>query len=195
MSNYLSNIDFVADRYGFGNALDLSGNYMQQYEISTVTVSEQFSPLINIDMGWKNNFTSRIEWRKTRTVTLSLLNNQITDARVNELTIGTGYRFDQVKIAIKAGGRQQSFNSDLNVNLDVSIRDNKSVAHKLVEDVNQPVSGQKVFSANLSADYILSDRFSLQFYVDHTFNRPFVATTYPTSNTDFGFSLKFSLIQ
>jgi len=46
-----------------------------------------------------------------------------------------------------------------------------------------------------TADYVLSDRFNLQIFADHTMNNPFVANTFPTSNTNFGFSLKFTLVQ
>jgi cell surface protein SprA len=136
-----------------------------------------------------------VEWKKSRTISLNLTSNQIADARSDELVIGAGYRFDNVQIIIRTGGAQKALKSDLNVRLDMSVRDNKTVARKLVENVNQPVVGQKVFTIGASADYILSDRFNLQIFADHTMNNPFVASTFPTSNTNFGFSLKFTLVQ
>ena len=50
----------------------------------------------------------RFEWKKNRTVTLNLANNQVADVRNNELIIGTGYRFDDVQIIVKTGGRQRA---------------------------------------------------------------------------------------
>jgi cell surface protein SprA len=163
--------------------------------MNVVTINEQFSPLINIDLNWKSSLTTRVEWKKSRTVSLNLTSNQIADARTDELVVGAGYRFDNVQINIRTGGTQRALKSDLNVRLDLSIRDNKTLARKLVEDVNQPVVGQKVFTIGATADYILSDRFNLSIFVDHTRNNPFVANTFPTSNTNFGFSLKFTLVQ
>jgi len=151
--------------------------------------------MINVDMNWKSNLTSRIEWRKSRTISLNLTGNQITDNRINELVVGAGYRFDDVQITVRTGGVQKSLKSDLNIKLDLSMRDNKTVARKLIEDVNQPVAGIKVFTVGATADYVLSDRFNLQIFADHTMNNPFVANTFPTSNTNFGFSLKFTLAQ
>ncbi|MBN1108171.1 MAG: hypothetical protein JXA55_05350, partial [Bacteroidales bacterium] len=174
---------------------DLQNNFIQQYEINVVTINEQFSPMINIDLNWKNNLTTRMEWRKSRTVSLNLTSNQIADARINELIVGAGYRFDDVQIVLRTGGGQRTLRSDLNLRIDLSIRDNKTIARKLVEDVNQPVVGQRVFTIGTTADYVLSDRFNLQIYADHTMNNPFVANTFPTSNTNFGFSLKFTLVQ
>ncbi len=195
VANYTSNLNFFAGDGGINTIRDLQKNFIQQYEINVVSINEQFSPLINVDMNWVNSLTTRFEWRKSRTVSLNLTSNQIADARTNELVIGAGYRFDEVQIVLKTGGGQRVLKSDLTTRFDLSIRDNKTLARKLVEDVNQPVAGQKVFTAGITADYVLSDRFNLQVFADHTMNNPFVASTFATSNTNFGFSLKFTLVQ
>jgi cell surface protein SprA len=192
---YSTNLYFTGDVNGLSSLRDMQNNFIQQYEINVVSINEQFSPLINIDMNWKNSLTTRFEWKKSRTVALNLISNQIADARINELIFGAGYRFDNVQIVIRTGGVQRAYKSDLNLRLDLSMRDNKTVARKLVEDVNQPVVGTTVFTAGITADYVLSDRFNLQIFADHTMNDPFVANTFPTSNTNIGFSLKFTLVQ
>ncbi|MCX6256148.1 MAG: cell surface protein SprA [Bacteroidia bacterium] len=195
IGSYTTNLSYEVDGSGINRIRDLQNNYIQQYEINVVTITEQFSPLINVDMNWKNSLTTRFEWKKSRTISLNLTSNQIADARINELGVGAGYRFDNVQIILRTGGRQRALKSDLNLRLDLSVRDNKTIARKLVENVNQPVVGLKEFKAGVSADYVLSDRFNLQIFADHTMNNPFVANTFPTSNTNFGFSLKFTLVQ
>lgn len=195
IGSYTTNLYFDEGEDGISRIRDLDFNYIPQYELNVVNINEQFSPLINIDLNWKNSLTTRIEWKKSRTISLNLANNQIADVRNNELIIGTGYRFDDVQIVIRTGGRQQPLSSDLNIRLDFSIRDNKTMSRKLIENVNQPVAGQRIFSIRTTADYVLSDRFNLQLFFDHNLNDPFVATTYKTSNTNFGFSLKFTLVQ
>ena len=57
------------------------------------------------------------------------------------------------------------------------------------------LSDRKYLLLEHTADYVLSDRFNLQIFADHRMNNPFVANTFPTSNTNFGFSLKFTLVQ
>ncbi len=195
IGSYTTNMSYEVGEGGISRIRDLQNNYIQQYEINVVTISEQFSPLINIDMNWINSLSTRFEWRKSRTVSLNLTSNQIADARINELIFGAGYRFDDVQIILRTGGGQRALKSDLNIRFDISIRDNKTLARKLIENVNQPVVGRKEFSVGASADYVLSDRFNLQIFADHTMNNPFVANTFPTSNTNFGFSLKFTLVQ
>lgn len=195
ISSFTTNLKYSPDDKGVSQVRDLQYNFIPEYEINVVTINEQFSPLINIDMNWKNSLTTRLEWRKSRTIALNLTSNQIADARTNEIVFGAGYRFDNVQIIINTGGRQRALKSDLNVRFDFSVRDNKTIARKIIENVNQPVVGSKVITIGTSADYILSDRFSLQVFADHTMNNPFVASTFPTSNTNFGFSLKFTLVQ
>jgi cell surface protein SprA len=195
IGSFITNLNYSPNVSGISEIRDLQNNFVTKYEINVVTINEQFSPLINVDLNWKNSLTTRVEYNKSRTVSLNLTSNQIADARSEELVIGAGYRFDNVQIIVRTGGAQKPLKSDLNVRMDLSIRDNKTLARKLVENVNQPVVGQKVFTIGTSADYVLSDRFNLQIFADHTMNNPFVANTFPTSNTNFGFSLKFTLVQ
>ncbi|OFY41800.1 MAG: cell surface protein SprA, partial [Bacteroidetes bacterium RBG_13_44_24] len=81
IGNYTTNLNYLADGGGISSIRDLQNNFIQQYEINVVTLNEQFSPLINIDMNWINSLTTRFEWKKSRTVSLNLTSNQIADAR------------------------------------------------------------------------------------------------------------------
>lgn len=195
IGSFNTSLYYDPDASGISQIRDMKSNFIPQYEINSVTINEQFSPLINIDMGWKNSLTTRIEYRKSRTITLNLTSNQVADIRNDEITVGAGYRFDDVAITLRSRTGQRTLKSNLNVKLDLSIRDNKTLARKLIEEVNQPVAGQKVFTIRSTADYVLSDRFNLQLFADHILNNPFVANTFVTSNTNFGFSLRFTLVQ
>jgi len=195
IGSFNSSLYYDPDATGLSMVRDMSSNFIPMYEINTVVINEQFSPFINIDLGWKNSLTTRLEYRKSRTITLNLTSNQVADIRNDEITIGAGYRFDNVAITLKSRGGQRALESDLNLRLDLSMRNNKTLARKLIEEVNQPVAGQRVFTVGATADYVLSDRFMLQIYADHNLNDPFVANTFRTSNTNFGFTLRFTLVQ
>src|ERR1035437_2818268 len=151
VGSYTTNLSYETDKTGINRIRDLQDNFIQQYEIDVVSINEQFSPLINVDMNWKNSLTTRFEWRKSRTVTLNLTSNQVTDARINELIFGAGYRFDNVHLILKTmGGGQKALKSDLNLRFDLSIRDNKTLAPKPIEDVDQPVVDRKSTRLNSS---------------------------------------------
>jgi cell surface protein SprA len=83
--------------------------------------------------------------------------------------------------------------SDLNVRADFSIRDNRTIIRKLEENVDQITAGQRVVKINFNFDYVLSDRFNLRLFFDRIVNKPFVSLSYPTANTNIGFSIRFTL--
>ena len=78
---------------------ELKRNYIPRYDMNMITISEQFSPLINIDMTWQNSLITKFAIRKTRNISMSFANNQITEMSSQEYIIGTGYRFKQVPLS------------------------------------------------------------------------------------------------
>ncbi|NOY37976.1 MAG: cell surface protein SprA [Chlorobi bacterium] len=195
IGSFQSDLNYQEDADGLSQIRDLQYNFLPRYQIYTVSIIEQFSPLINIDLIWKNGLTSKMEIKKSRNLSLSLENNQLTEIQNNEFVVGTGYRFDDVQLIIRTGGREQQLKSDLNLRADLSIRDNKTIMRKVIEETNIPTAGQKVITLKLTADYLLSDKFNVRMFFDRIVNKPFVATTFPSANTNFGISLRFTLVQ
>jgi cell surface protein SprA len=195
IGSFRSDIRYQESIDGFQQARDLnSGNFISQYEIAQVSISEQFNPLINFDLTWQNSLLTRFEYRRSRDIGLSFTNNQITDVSSNEVIIGTGYRFRDLAFNIAQGGGRQRIQSDLVLRFDLSIRTNRTVLRKLVEDVDLISAGQRTFSINTSADYQVSPRVNFRFFYDRIFNDPFVSNQFTNVNTHAGFSLRFMLM-
>lgn len=195
IGSYINNTDFS---FGVGNNLikDETGNFIPQFEYNSVSINEMFSPLINVDMTFINNLTARFEMKNSRTVTLSFSNNQITEVFTDELGFSLGYRFDDFNLIFSFGNEQENFKSDLNVRANLKIRDNKTILRKIVEDDDFPSADQKVTIIGVSADYLLSNRLTLRLFYDQNISEPLVGTNpYRTSNTDIGFSLRFTLTE
>ena len=177
-------------------ARDASNNFLPELDIASVSISEQFSPLIGFDMNWHNSLTTRIEFKKSRSLALSLANKQLTEIGSDEWVFGAGYRFQELPLIFNLpGGTQTSMSSDLNVRADVSVRDNRTIIRKLEEEVDQITAGQRVVNLSFTFDYVMSDRFNLRFFFDRVVNKPFVSLSYPTANTNVGFSVRFTLAQ
>ncbi len=166
-----------------------------EYDINTITVSEQFNPLIQFNITWINSLTTRAEIKKGRTLSLSMGNNQVIENYNDEIVIGLGYRFDKMNLIFGNGSSQKSISNDLNIRADFSIRDNTSIIRKVEEEYNQLTSGQKITTVKFTADYALSDRFNMQIFYDTNVNNPYISLSYPTTNTNFGVSFRFSLAQ
>nr|WP_319401309.1 cell surface protein SprA [uncultured Carboxylicivirga sp.] len=166
-----------------------------EYDINTITVSEQLNPLIQFNITWLNNITTRTEVKKNRTLSLSMGNNQVIETYNDEFVIGLGYRFDKMNLILGKGSGQKSLSNDLNLRADISFRDNASIIRKIDENYSQLTSGQKITSLKVTADYALSERFNMQVYYDTNVNNPYLSLSYPTTNTNFGVSFRFSLAQ
>ena len=159
--------------------------------MTVVSINEQFSPLFDINMDWNNSLTTKLELKRSRTLSLSTSNNQINEVNSKEIVFGAGFRFNEVQLIIN----QTQFKSDLNVRGDISIRDNRTVIRKLTEDTDQITAGQRIITLKITFDYVLSDRFNLRFFIDQRVNNPLISLSYPTSNTNVGFSVRFTLSQ
>ncbi len=187
LSNEYNEVD------GFNTIRDELDNFYSKYQINGISITEQFSPLISVDMTMINSFIAKVEVKKNRTLSMSFSNNQLTEQKTNELVIGTGYRFKDVEVAIKTRGRKREFKSDLNVRLDFSMRNNLTIIRKLEESTYQPTAGQRRFSIRASADYVLSNRFNLRLFYEHDINNPTIVISPPSSNIKFGVSLRVTL--
>jgi cell surface protein SprA len=198
IGSFISNPFYMATEAGYVDtaARDFNGNFLNEADIASVSISEQFSPLIALDMNWVNSLTTRVELKKSRSLALSLANGQLTEISSNEYVIGAGYRFSGLPLIFNLpGGGQTSMTSDLNVRGDFSIRDNRTIIRKVVEDVDQITAGQRIVKIALNFDYVLSDRFNIRLFFDRVVNKPFVSLSYPTANTNVGFSIRFTLAQ
>ena len=194
VGNYVTNIDYL-EEMGFPSTFDFAGNYIPKNRIEMVSLTEQFSPLLGIDMTWNNSLISKLEYKRSRNLSLSFVNNQLTEVSSKEIVIGMGYRFKDVKLNISSGGKKQQLKSDLNVKMDLSIRDNKTVLRRLDEEINQISTGNRMISINSSADYVINQRFNVRLFFDKTITNPFVSSQFPNSTTNAGVSLRFTLAQ
>ena len=192
IGSYVSNVHYQEDN-GYPSAKDILENYIAKDEIDQISISEQFSPLISIDATMHNSIMVKLEIKKSRNLGMSFSNNQLTETTSNEYVIGSGYRIPNVEFAIKSGGKTHDLKSDLNLKADISIRSNKTVLRKLVENFDQISAGQRIISINLSADYMITTNFMIRLFFDKIITDPFVSSIFPNANTNAGFSFRFTL--
>jgi len=196
VAGFLSDVNYM-EVGGFPSALDGANNFIPEKRMDVISLTEQFGPLIGFDMTMRNSMLARVEYKKTRNLSLSFVNNQLTEMRSNELVIGTGYRFKSVPFKVRslATGKTVKLKSDLNVKLDFSVRDNKTILRRIEENNNQISTGTRQISINASADYMVSQKLNVRLFFDQTISKPHVSSQIPTSNTNAGISLRFTLTQ
>ena len=163
------------------------------YDISSVTLSESFSPLIGVNMTMKNSLSAKVEYRKQRNVSLNINSVQISEGHTNEFVIGAGYTIKDLSFVAKSGNSQKKVSNDLKLNVDVSYKDIKTLLRKVEEGITQASSGNRVLGIKISADYVLSQKINLQLFYDHQGTTPLISSSYPTKADNFGINIKLML--
>ncbi|MBR4601203.1 MAG: cell surface protein SprA, partial [Prevotella sp.] len=188
------------------------------FNVSTVSITEAFSPLLGIDVTLMNNMTCKLEYRKTRNLSLSMTSVQISEAYSNDWVIGMGYKISDFRLfggrnhrAVKSNkkgndedqqnntqrqntSKSKGISHDLNLRLDISYRRQASIVRDIATMTSSASSGNTAFKLAFNADYTLSRLLTMSFYYDRQTNTPLLtSSSYPTTTQDFGLSLKFSL--
>ncbi len=206
---YMNGLGFISDATT-GNPVPGS-----MFNVSTVSINEAFSPLLGIDMTFHNNLTCKLEYRKTRVLSLSMTSIQVNEAVSNDWVVGMSYKINNFKLfggrrrrvrssnaarqnnnssSTSSTSRGSGFNTDLNLRLDLSYRKQASICRDIATMTSSASSGNTAFKLSFSADYTLSRLLTMSFYYDRQTNTPLLSSSsYPTTTQDFGLSLKFSL--
>ncbi|MDQ3108939.1 MAG: cell surface protein SprA [Bacteroidota bacterium] len=193
LSSYQTNLDY-SDSLGFAYVRNVVGDFQSQYQIGTVQISEQLSPLIGVNLIWNNSLSTKFEYKKDRTMSLSLANTQLTEVNGKEVVVGAGYRIPKLPLKfMKKIMRGKIPTSDLNIHVDVSYRNNQTVIRKSVENINVLTAGQNIFAFKSSVDYQLTSQLQIRFFCDRIMTNPLISSSFKTANTNAGLSLRFML--
>ncbi len=180
-----------------------SSNFVSKYVINTVSLTEQFAPLVKfnmnfVDKGKLKGLGANVELKRDRTTTLSANIPQVMEMRGNELNIGSTYTFPNLIInRIKI--QNKPLKSDLQMSLTFSIRQNQTTIHKINTDIttnqeyqfSQLTNGTNIISIKTSFTYVISQNINIRLFYDRTINRPVISTSFPTQTTNAGVSLRF----
>jgi len=200
IGNYTSYSTWVAldgDDNALGYIRDVQSNNpipSSPYDISSVSLTEQFSPLIGINAAMKNSMTAKLEYRKQRNLALNLSSTQMVEANSDEFVIGFGYLLKDFDVILKLKNSDQTkIKNDLKFSADLSYKDIKTLLRKIDENLTQASNGNKMFSLKILADYVFSSKVNIQVFFDRQMTTPLISTTFPVSSTNFGVSFKFML--
>lgn len=185
-------------RYGFPEFIDTTtGNYVPYFLVPNISISEQFAPLIGVDVSFKNDLTANFEYKKSRQLSLSLIDYQLAEIRSTEYTFGLNWRKRGVPFLqnIRIGKNGKKLDNDITFRIDFSLRDDATANTRLDQQTAYPAAGQKVMRIAPSIDYVISQRVQLKFYFEQNRMEPKIATSAPVINTRAGAQVRISLAQ
>ncbi len=175
----------------------LTGNYIPYFLVPNITIQESFDPLIEIDMTFTNQLTARFEFKKSRQLSLSLIDYQLAENRSTEVTFGFNWRQKGIPIIknLRIGKNGMKLDNDVTFKFDFSLRDDATSNSKLDQNQAFGTAGQKVIRIAPSIDYILNNRVSMKLYFEQTRNIPKISNSFPITNTRGGLQIRISLAQ
>ena len=200
-SNYAINAWATNVYYDENNSIQTFENsdlIIPKYDMAQIVLNEQFMPLIGIDLGLQNSMTVNLHFKKSRTLTLSFANNQLTEVNGREFVVGGGYRIKNLSFNITpvgGNGKSQTIKNDLVLKLDVGFKRDITILRRIDERNNQVSAGQNKINFYLTADYNFSQRLSAQAFFKYDLSIPEVANTFRNSTTYGGITIRFSLAQ
>ena len=177
---------------GASSVRDVNENFLPEYQFSQITLQEQFLPLIGVNARFKNNLTANAEYRKARTLSLSLQNSQLAQLLDNGFVLGAGYRVANFRFPF-GWFAQRKVSNDLTFKLDVAINDMKTLVYRSDSEFSEIASGNKNITYRPSIDYMFNNRFNIRMFFDSNAVKPYTSQTYATAYSNFGFNLRILL--
>ena len=190
-------------KYGYPSFFDTSSkNFVPYFLVPNITIQEQFSPLVGVDMQFINQFQAKFEYSKTRQLSLSLNDYQLSEVRTTEFLIGGGYRKKGLKLlgGIKlpkflSKNNSSTLDNEINFRVDFRVRDNVTANSRLDQENNFATGGSKEISFSPTVDYFLSRSVNIKLYFDKRKVLPYISSSAPTTNTRAGVQIRISLSQ
>ena len=187
INSFTSNIAYSINR----SARDQNNDFFPQYQISFLNISEYFDPLLGINVRFKNNVLASVLYNKNRVISFSVANSQLSEIFNTELVAGAGYHAKNFRLPFKVNGSTVVLKNDLNLKLDLAIRDSKSLIYQLDVPTGTVAGGLKNISIRPSIDYNLSREFNFRIYYDTNTTKPYTSNSFNSSFSTLGISLRF----
>lgn len=189
-------IDVPVEDYNnglYGNMID--GKVVPIYVISQVLITEQFSPLIGINVRTKNRLTVRADYKTKRDLALNISNAQVTEVSNKDVSFELGYTKNNFKVPLfKSNGRTIVLKNDVTFRVNFTVTDTKTIQRK-IDEQNIITSGNVNYQFRPNISYIVNQKLSIQTYYERTINNPAVSNSFRRATTRFGVQVRFSLAQ
>ncbi len=198
MNSYSSALEF-ADPYHYGAPkfrTNDTGNYVPFFLVPNLTIREQFQPLFGIDITTTKQLNLKFEYKKSRILSLSLVDYQLSETRATEWTFGGSYRKKGAKLPkflMKLLTKQPTLANDLSFKLDLSFRDEQTSNSRLDQPNAYGTGGQKIITIQPAIDYVVNNRINVKLFFDQRRVVPYISTSAPTTSTRAGFQIRISL--
>ena len=176
----------------FGQVID--GQLKPLYIISSVMISEQFSPLIGVNVRTKSRVTANLQYKTKRDIALTVTNAQVTEMNSKDISFELGFTKNNMKLPFKSQGRTIVLKNDVTFRLNSTIGNTKTIQRK-IEEEDQITNGNINFQLRPNVSYTVNQKLTVQLYFERNINEPLISISSRRATTRFGAQVRFSLAQ
>lgn len=203
VDNYSSYSDWVTIGDGLGFTQDVlrSGDIpgaipTSPYNIPSVTLEENFVPLIGVDVTLFNDLQLGVQYEKKRKLSLNSSAGQLVESSSQGFSVTGSYKIANFNQVLKLKTKQQNVNNDLEFTLNVKMASNAALIRNFDTNTTRATSGARTWTIDFMANYVVSKRISLGAFFNYDSNTPLVSpNAYPTTSTNYGLQIKMSLVK
>lgn len=198
--------------------LSPNDNYFSRLEIPSVNISEQFVPIIGINVKTRKDMKFDFEYKMTRNLELGV--SQLREAKSTEVVLGAGYvikdfrgfggqkkerqrkkkdgeaepsdKTPEKKKQEPTGKNRVAGTRDLKINLNYSLRDDESQVYDLLAGTaSQADRGNRTVSLTPNIEYDVNKNLMVRFYFDYQKITPKTTISFPVTTVRSGVMLRF----
>ena len=172
----------------------VSKNYVPYFLVPNITISEKMEPLIGINLTTLSQWSLRFEYKKSRILSLSLIDYQLSENNSTEFVFGTAYKKKGLKLPFTIPGlNNNKLSNELTFRFDIAIRDVYNSNSRLDQKEAYGTGGQKDVTIQPSIDYVLNSKINLKFFFDQRKTTPYISSSPPITNTRAGVNIRIAL--
>lgn len=212
-NRFESRLSYTEDESGSSqipeNIDSISGNFYPQISVPELVINESFTPLIGINIETKSGIEFRLDFKKSRTLALSTVGQNINETRSTDFSVGFGYVIKDFRFGGQRPGQrgsrepgdtrqsrpgQAAPSRDLRILFDLSLRDDRTLQHSWGLDINpRDTRGQRTVRIAPAVEYDITNNLSLRLFMDYFRTVPYTTQAYPITNTQAGIRVRFTL--
>ena len=215
VNRFNTGLDYLRTANINGAINELNQNFYPRLEIPEIVIQEGFSPLIAVDATLHNGMTFNVDYKKTRTLAMSFISNQLSETQSKEIVIGFGYLLRDLDIPFLTGSNKRSNSrrdntdsnqppspggqrgqlqgKDLNLSFDFRLSDDVTYNHLLDQGIIEPTRGNYSLSISPALEYQINQRLSLRLFFDYRRVEPKTSAGFPRTDSSGGIVARFSL--